>query len=176
MNLFLLYSWITNLGWTLLDLMPPLVRRLVFSALLHESGEGANIDYKTYIRYMRQVSIGDHTMINRGCRLLASHFYKDVYITIGAHCAIAPEVCFLAAQHDYRDLTLPDIAASITVGDYVWIGARSVILPGVTIGEGAVIGANSVVTHDIPPYTIAAGAPARVIKERTLNAQRGKEN
>lgn len=54
----------------------------------------------------------------------------------------------------------------ITLGDDVWIGANSVILPGVTIGRGAVIGAGAVVTKDIPEYAIAVGNPARVIKYR----------
>lgn len=89
-------------------------------------------------------------MINRGCRLIAFFHHKDVEIVIGNHVAVAPEVCFLAAGHDYNRLVLPDTAASITVGDYVWIGARSIILQGVTIGEGAVVAAGSVVTRDVP--------------------------
>lgn len=114
-------------------------------------------------------------MINRGCRFYASHYHKDVRIRIGDHVAVAPEVSFFAAGHDYRQLSLPDTAASITVGNYVWIGARSVILQGVTIGEGAVIAAGSVVTRDVPPYTVAAGVPARVIKKRELNEQTKEE-
>lgn len=53
----------------------------------------------------------------------------------------------------------------ITIGDGVWIGARAIILPGVTIGEGSTIGAASVVTKSVPPFTVAAGNPARVVKE-----------
>lgn len=54
------------------------------------------------------------------------------------------------------------------MGDYVWIGAGSIILQGVTIGEGAVIGAGSLVSRDVPAYCIAMGAPVRVIKERVI--------
>ena len=126
------------------------------------------IDYHTYIRYMSKVEIGSGTTINRGCRLLASHFYKDVRIVIGNHVAVAPEVCLLAAGHNYKKKDLPDTAASIIIGDYVWIGARSIILQGVTVGEGAVIAAGSVVTKDVPPYSIVAGAPAKVIKKRLV--------
>ena len=57
-------------------------------------------------------------------------------------------------------------AASIVVGDDVWIGAHAAILAGVTIGNGAVVGAGAVVTHDVAPYTVVAGIPARVIKRR----------
>lgn len=150
------------------DICPPLIRNLIFRLFLKEFGKGSMIDYRTYIRYPSHVRIGEHTAINRGCRLIASYHFKDVEISIGNHVAVAPEVCFLAAGHDYTQLNLPDTAASIVVGDHVWIGARSVILQGVTIGEGAVIAAGSVVTRDIPPYTVAAGVPAKVKKERIL--------
>lgn len=89
-------------------------------------------------------------------------------IAIGNHVAVAPEVCFLAAGHDHKQLNLPDTAASIVVGDYAWIGARSIILQSVTIGEGAVVAAGSVVTKDVPAYTVVGGCPARVIKEREI--------
>ena len=69
---------------------------------------GVTIDYKTYIRYPRKVSIGTGSTINRGCRFYASHYYKDVRIRIGRHVAVAPEVSFFAAGHDYRELGLPD--------------------------------------------------------------------
>lgn len=167
-ELFGVYSWVTTLLWFLMDILPPILRRAVFHLILKHYGGKGHIDYHTYMRYASRVSIGTETWINRGCRFIASHHYKDVEIRIGDHVAVAPECCFLAAGHDYHDRTLPDTAASITVGDYVWIGARTTVLPGVNIGEGAVIGANSVVTHDIPPWTVAVGSPARVIKERTL--------
>jgi acetyltransferase-like isoleucine patch superfamily enzyme len=64
-------------------------------------------------------------------------------------------------QHDWSTTR----SASIRVSKGAWIGARAIILKGVTIGEGAVIGAGSVVTKDVPPYTIVAGNPARVIRE-----------
>ena len=53
----------------------------------------------------------------------------------------------------------------VVIGNGVWIGQRSIILPGVTIGEHSIIGANSVVTHDIPAYCIAAGQPAKIMKK-----------
>ena len=96
---------------------------------------------------------------------LPSFSHKDVIISGGNHVAVAAGVSFLAAGHDYTSRYLSDIAASITVGDWVWIGANSTITQGVSIGKGAVIGANSVVTHDIPPWSVAVGVPAKVIKK-----------
>ena len=167
-ELFGVYSWITSLLWGLLDILPPVIRRLCFHLILKKCGKAVYVDYKTYIRYPSKVSIGANTWINRGCRFLASQHFKDVEIKIGEHVAIAPECCFLAAGHDYHYRNLPDTAASITVGDYAWIGARTTVLAGACIGEGAVIGANSVVTGDIPPWSVAVGSPARVIKDRKL--------
>lgn len=168
MILFEIYSWISNLGWAFLDVMPPFIRNLIFHLMLKDYGHNSMIDYRTYIRYMSKVQIGSNTTINRGCRILASHFHKDVKVIIGNYVAIAPEVCMLAAGHNYKKRDLPDTAASIMVGDYVWIGARSIILQGVTIGEGAVVAAGSVVSKDVAPYTIVAGVPAKVVKQRII--------
>lgn len=168
---FNLYSWLTGIGWSILDVLPQFIRIPIFKCLLAGLGRDTVIDYKTYIRYSGRVRIGAGSTINRGCRFFASHHRKDVTITIGDHVAIAPEVCFFAAGHDYSKKTLPDTAESIEVGDYAWIGGRSIVIQGVHIGEGAVIAAGSVVTRDIPPYTIAAGSPARVIKARVLQEE-----
>lgn len=165
---FNLYSWITGLLGGGVDLLPPFARKIIFKILLKEYGKDTTIDYKTYIRYPSRVKIGHNTMINRGCYFLASFYHKDVEISIGNHVAIGPEVFFLAAGHDYKQINLPNTAASITVGDYVWIGGRSTVLQGVTIGEGAIVAAGSVVTRDVEPYTVVAGIPARMIKLREI--------
>ena len=118
------------------DLLPQILRSAIFKLVLKSFGKGSTIDYKTYIRYPSLVSIGERTTINRGCSFLPSIHYRDIEIIIGNHVAVAPDVCFIAVGHEYRKLNLPVTAASVRVGDYVWIGARSVILPGVTIDEG----------------------------------------
>lgn len=148
------------------DLLPQILRSAIFKLVLKSFGKGSTIDYKTYIRYPSLVSIGERTTINRGCSFLPSIHYRDIEIIIGNHVAVAPDVCFIAVGHEYRKLNLPVTAASVRVGDYVWIGARSVILPGVTIGEGAVVAAGSVVTKDVPAYSVVGGCPAKVIKKR----------
>lgn len=151
------------------EILPQVVRNLIFKIILKEFGTGSVIDYKTYIRYPKQVRIGKNTTINRGCQILTSYQVKHIEVSIGNHVAVAPEVSFLAVGHDHTKRSIPVTAGSIYVGDDVWIGARSVILQGVTIGEGAIVAAGSVVTKDVPPYTVVAGVPAKVLKKRVLS-------
>jgi acetyltransferase-like isoleucine patch superfamily enzyme len=110
--------------------------------------------------------VGDRTSINAECIITAME-----RVEIGADVMLAPRVYVLDVDHRFDDRATPipqqgyDVAP-VTICDGVWIGTGTVITKGVTIGEGAVVGANSVVTRDIPPFTIAAGIPARVIKDR----------
>ena len=92
-------------------------------------------------------------------------------ITIGNYVRIAPHVMMIAANHVFADTRKPISQQGlelkpITIEDDVWIAGRVNIMAGVTIGRGSVIGAGSVVTHDIPPYSIAIGVPARTIRSR----------
>ncbi|RJO65755.1 MAG: acyltransferase [Candidatus Omnitrophota bacterium] len=92
-------------------------------------------------------------------------------LTIGNNVHIASHVVIVASQHDYAKLETPDFSKDmrgkgIKIEDNVWIGAHAVILDGVAIGTGAVIGAGAVVTKDIPPFSVAVGVPASVIKTR----------
>lgn len=92
-------------------------------------------------------------------------------ITIGDNVRIASHTIMIAANHNFDDVNKPITKqglkyAPIIIEDDVWIAARVNIMAGVTIGKGSVIGAGSVVTKDIPPYSIAVGVPARVVKKR----------
>ncbi len=110
----------------------------------------------------RGVCIGPSTRINRSCTL-------DVRggLSIGANVSVSPEVMILTASHDmhHSDFTLID--HPVVVEDYVWIGSRATIMPGVRIGRGAVVAAGSVVTRDVEPLTVVAGVPARPVGERS---------
>jgi len=138
--------------------------------LFKKYGTSNNIDYKTYFRYPSKISIGNKVWINRGCQLYGSFHNKETEIILGNNIALGPNVIIFTATHDYRHLNLPDKAESVVIEDNVWIGGNTTILPGVIIGEGSVIGAGSIVTKSIPPFSIAVGNPAVVIKRREITS------
>jgi acetyltransferase-like isoleucine patch superfamily enzyme len=112
-----------------------------------------------------RIRIGPGTFLNLGVQVAATGL-----VEIGAHCMLA-NGCFVSdANHRFDDPTRPVPWQGFTskgptrIGDNVWLGANVVVTSGVTIGERCVVGANSVVTRDLPPRTIAAGAPARVLR------------
>ena len=113
-----------------------------------------------------RVRIGEGTFLNLGVMVAAHEL-----VEIGAHCMFG-NGCFISdGAHRFDDPRKPVPWQGFTtkgptrIGDNVWCGANVVVTSGVTIGERAVIGANSVVTQDVPPRTIAAGVPARVLRE-----------
>ena len=87
-------------------------------------------------------------------------------VTIGNHVDIASEVMIYTSEHDVNDATFKAIVAPVVIKDYVFIGPRAIVLPGVTIGKGAVVGACAVVTKNVEDYMIVGGVPAQVIGER----------
>jgi acetyltransferase-like isoleucine patch superfamily enzyme len=121
-----------------------------------------------------ELRIGSGTAINEYNNLRAA----GAPIHIGSHCQIA-QFCTLVSSNHTVDTPERMIEAAwdprktgIYIEDDVWIGANSVVLPGVRIGEGAVVGAGSVVTRDVPPYCIYAGNPARLIRRRERGGER----
>jgi acetyltransferase-like isoleucine patch superfamily enzyme len=113
-------------------------------------------------------SIGKYVYIGNNCFLTKTKIGN--YVSIGNDVIVGP------GEHDYRRISTSSKVSNISyndltekeckIGNDVWIGAKSIILRGVAVGDGAVIGAGSVVTKDIPPFAIAVGVPARVIKYR----------
>jgi acetyltransferase-like isoleucine patch superfamily enzyme len=96
------------------------------------------------------------------------------YIEIGNNVMISPRVSIYAENHVYDDPTVPMIEQGVNrsvviIEDDCWIASHSVILAGVKIGRGSVVGAGSIVTKDVPPFSVVAGNPARVIKSRKDN-------
>ena len=118
------------------------------------------------------ISIGDDVYIGYGAQFYAAH---PSAIHIGSHVMFGPQVMIRGGNHntgvvgkymfDVKEKR-PQDDVPVSIGNDVWIGARAIILKGVHIGDGAIVGAGAVVTRDIPPYSICAGVPARVVKMR----------
>jgi maltose O-acetyltransferase len=105
--------------------------------------------------------VGAGTRINRDCTLDTRGGLR-----IGDHVSISPEVVILTADHG-RDLPgFPLQHRPVVIEDYVWIGMRAMILPGVRVGRGAVVAAGAIVTRDVEPMSVVAGVPARVVAHR----------
>ena len=118
-----------------------------------------------YCDYGFHIEVGESFFANYNCTII------DVAkVKIGDNCQLAPNVSIYTAGHpvhpDSRN-SLYEYGIGVTIGDNVWIGGNTVILPGVHIGSNTVIGAGSVVTKDIPDWVIAAGNPCRVIRKIT---------
>ena len=111
-----------------------------------------------------RIRIGAGTVINRGT-VLDGRFP----LTIGENVSISIQTIILTLEHDLAAPDFRAVGAPVVIGDRVFLGARAVVLPGITICEGAAVAAGAVVTRDVEPYAIVAGVPARVIGSRPRN-------
>lgn len=120
-----------------------------------------------------KISLGYATTIGRYAELVGGN------ISVGSYCSLAPHVAVYALNHPMNHLTTyigqglwkgelkkHQAPQSVKIGSDVWVGHGAIVLAGVEIGDGAVIGAGAVVSKNIPPFTVAVGNPARVIKRR----------
>lgn len=139
-------------------------------------------------RFPQNVTIGAQAILKEGARLCPTNeaasisigprstvghhtfMFATTSIEVGADCLIAPFCYLVDANHEIAPNLLinqqPLRTAAIRLEDDVWLGARVVVLPGVTLGRGAVVAAGAVVTKDVPPLTIVGGVPAREIGRR----------
>ena len=159
---------------------------------IHKKGKGAKIrprtrvdvlpfnqfvlgDYSTIEGFstvnngVGDVVIGHHTLIGMGNTIIGP-------ITIGNNVIFAQNIVASALNHEYRDVHLPIheqkiLTAAIIIEDECWVAANAVITSGVTIGKHSVIAAGAVVTKNIPPYSVAVGNPAKVIKQYDFEKQ-----
>ncbi len=134
-----------------------------------------------YLRKILKYEIGKNTFIHLGCYFYGGHvkignnsvigrccvFNGD--ITIGDNTSITAHTFVQCISHDKDSPSFKGCKSPIIIGNRVWIGARAMILPGVTIGDGAILGAQSTLTKDIPPYTVFAGSPAKEVSKRSSN-------
>lgn len=134
------------------------------TAILGEKpADGVTVLAPVYFDYGVNTHIGEGTFVNHGC-----YFMDGAEITIGKNVFIGPFCGFYTASHPltYRERNRGlEKASPVRVGDNCWFGANVTVLPGVTIGSGCVIGAGAVVASDIPDNCVAAGVPAKKIKD-----------
>ncbi len=137
-------------------------RETIIREVLGSTGNKFLIEQPFFCEYGYNIHLGENFFSNFNCVILDEapvHFGNDVLL--------APNVCIYTVNHalnaERRKAAL-EYARPVTIGNNVWIGGNSVILPGVTIGDNTVIGAGSVVTKSIPANVIAAGNPCKVLR------------
>lgn len=136
-------------------------RRFFYRLFGMKIGSGSTLHMRARFYNTFNIKIGEDSIVGEDTVLDG----RDNLI-IGNHVDIASEVMIYNAQHDVRDPNFRAVQAPVTIEDYVFIGPRAVILPGVTIKKGAVVGAGAVVTKDVEEYSIVGGVPAKHIGER----------
>lgn len=139
------------------------VRRLFYALAGIRIGAGSTIHTGARFYNPSNISIGKDTIIGENSTLDGRE-----KLSIGSHVDIATDVMIYNAQHNIEDPDFAPERAAVVIEDYVFIGPRSIILPGVTIKKGAVIAAGAVVTKDVEERNIVGGVPAKVIGERQL--------
>lgn len=126
-------------------------------------GKGSTLHMWTNFFDLSRISIGDDSIVGEHALLDG----RDT-LNIGNHVAIASDVMIYNSEHDINSEDFGATTQPVHIEDYVFIGPRAIILPGVTIGKGAVIGAGAVVTKDVPSMQIVGGVPARPIGDRKV--------
>jgi maltose O-acetyltransferase len=126
-------------------------------------GQHVVIEPPFFCSYGCNTYFGDYVYLNYLCVILDNN-----EVWIGNHVMMGPGVQIYTAAHDLRAeprIRGIEVAKPIAIDDNVWIGGSAILMPGVKVGRNAVVGAGAVVTKDVPPNTVVAGNPARVIRE-----------
>lgn len=144
------------------DILPfHTLRKLFYRAAGIKIGKNSYIHMGARFYFPINITIGAGTIIGDHCFLDGRS-----KLTIGNHVDIASQVLIYNSEHDIASDGFDPIEESVEIGDYVFIGPRAVILPGVKIGKGAVVAAGAVVTADVKPFEVVGGVPAKVIAQR----------
>ena len=138
------------------------LRKLFLKCFCGRWDKGAVCLRNVDLRKPLNVYVGKNTIINK--RVLLDG--RGGKLCIGNNVDIAQDVNIWTLEHDVNDPQHISVGADVVIDDYVWIGARSTIMPGVKIGKGAVVGTCALVTKDVPPLAIVGGIPAKIIGQR----------
>jgi len=139
------------------------IRRFFYRISGIKIGRGSTIHSRAVFYDPKNIVIGEDTIVGEDAVLDGRG-----PLVIGSHTDIASQVMIYNGQHDVQNADFKAIVEPVTLGDYVFIGPRAIILPGVKIGKGAVVGAGAVVTKDVADFSIVGGVPAKVIGERSV--------
>jgi len=145
------------------------LRRLFYRSVMRfEIGQRSFIFMGAEFDTRSQFKLGDHSTINQNCRL-----DNRGGLEIGNNVSISADVCILTADHNPQSVSFEGRNRPVRIADYVFVGTRAMILPGVTIARGAVVAAGAVVTKDVGERMIVAGCPAKQIglRDADLNYQ-----
>lgn len=132
-------------------------------------GQGSTIHMGAIFYNAKNIKLGRDSIIGENVVLDG----RDK-LTIGDHVDIASEVMIYNSEHDIDDESFKASSAPVEIEDYVFIGPRAIILPGVKVGKGAVVGAGAVVTKDVSEFKIVGGVPAKEIGERKVKEPKYK--
>lgn len=143
-------------------IISPVIRRLMVSFFVNKSGKGIRIKRNADVSMF--ISIGDYSELGTNCIIQSNTL-------IGNNVIMGPDVKIYTRNHNFDLLDLPiqlqgSSNETVVIGNDVWIGANSIILPGAIIGDHSIIAAGSIVTKDVPPFAIVGGVPAKIIKYR----------
>ncbi len=143
-------------------------RSAVGGGMFDRCGKDINIEKGADFGTGNGITLGDGSGLGINCLVRGP-------LEIGKDVMMGPDVIIYTSNHETSRWDIPmrgqgaTPSEKVTIGDDVWIGARVIILPGVTIGRGVILAAGAVVTKDIPDYAVAGGVPAKVIKFRNRN-------
>jgi maltose O-acetyltransferase len=145
------------------------IRKLLYRLGGIKIGKGSAIHMGVKLYDPKNISIGADSIIGEGTVLDGRDILK-----IGNHVAIASQVMIYNSKHDINNEHFLAISKPVIINDYVFIGPRAIIMPGVTIGRGSIIAAGAVVTKDVSEYSIIGGVPGKRIGERILKKYKYK--
>lgn len=161
------YNWLADFFLFLLHLKCYIpshhLRRFLLRLGGAKIGKGSSIHMGVSFFSLRHLKVGEDTILGRNIFLDGR-----APIHIGNHVDIASDVMIYNSEHDINSEDFHAVNGSVEIGDYVFIGPRAIILPGVKIGKGAVVAAGAVVTKDVEEFAIVGGVPAEKIGERKI--------
>jgi len=142
-----------------------LIRSSVAVGCFDGHGKNNNVEKGADFGKGDGIRIGDNSGLGVNCDVRGP-------LDIGENVMMGPDVCIMTAVHNTERTDIPMCQQGhlpqkrVRIGNDVWIGARVIILPGVTVGSGSIIGAGAVVTKDVPEFAVVAGVPAKILKYR----------